>query len=609
MGNGTSQLSDTFVGSNNATSNDSELSRGCFSLQEQIKQLTSAINTDHRLSPLARKLGRLQTKIDMLLEENGFPQSVLHTYDAQLHQMTENLMAQLQVIERMTRQISGHGDAVPVFAFRQDVDMIIASHMKSLSLFINTVIDHFTVGNGRLDRHAENNSSMSGLTRSFSVRRRRDMTDFDALNTLDLHTILDNDSDARTFWENNFENTYAVDKEHFFKSLPSAIKEKHADVIKRLIDPTMDNLVTMGDFLIFLGWVGPFSQINRNINKLLRCEWFWGALCGTRAEHLLCEQPDGTYLVRFNDSDPGTFRVTCVEPKDGPVHYNILPRKNGVFRLFEGDPGKSDLQELIESVKISFRIPYAVDHEDSIGYFGDFFDPQKKTNAQPRRASVISNLTEAQSQNSNDNQLVHGSPKKVETQEMESALLGPHSILRFRGSSDRRKEIESSEDALRKEKANELRPLINDLADGLNNSGNDRGMGSNEDGDGFHNNRHNIELVPFRISSRHKKRSRSSFLSMRNVMASRRAAAEDILIPQFTSSSRSFKNLRSFRSDSPLRSKFNESFTKQLNLLINGHISLYDPDGDQTTLTPKHRNDDRQEGNSESQPTTETMEV
>jgi hypothetical protein len=143
--------------------------------------------------------------------------------------------------------------------------------------------------------------------------------------------------------------------------------------IKFLVDPTGDGVVSLGDFKKFCHLYGPFKESMTNIESkilinagLLKHNWFFGALSSYEANHLLQDQPIGTYLVRFDQQEniESGMVISCVELdsdcKVQTLNFKISSKyeeKEKKYRLYYLDldlPLKS-IDQLIVSYGLTFR--------------------------------------------------------------------------------------------------------------------------------------------------------------------------------------------------------------------------------------------------------------
>jgi len=135
---------------------------------------------------------------------------------------------------------------------------------------------------------------------------------------LDITYILD--EFGSEYWKSNFGgNIFSVDKECFLDVLDTYFQDLRnrktwVDEITQIIDPTSDGIVSLTDFRTVLKWFGPFTSFFFNpIDTFLQTKHFWGSLSSIEAQELLDKQDAGTYVIRFCETEPGAFHVSCVE--------------------------------------------------------------------------------------------------------------------------------------------------------------------------------------------------------------------------------------------------------------------------------------------------------
>ena len=133
--------------------------------------------------------------------------------------------------------------------------------------------------------------------------------------------------------------------------------EAGAEKLSQLIQNYQSCTVSSSQFAKMLDWFGPLEICkNRNhpnrlgsplldsIHELLKKTWFHGALPGKQSEDLVTSGENGTFLVRFSTSTPGSYAIT-VKTKGHSKHYRIM-HKAGLNYLI-GKLECSSLDEVI----------------------------------------------------------------------------------------------------------------------------------------------------------------------------------------------------------------------------------------------------------------------
>lgn len=144
-----------------------------------------------------------------------------------------------------------------------------------------------------------------------------------------------------------------------------------------LVDPTCDGYVSASDFRSFLGWFGPMDDCCKNAEALLSSPWFWGSLSSLDSQSLLDREETGTFLVRFNETRPGTFYITCVEEQTDEngfngngggqmtylgeqeiqqaIHFKVNKEKEKYFWLSGSDKGHKTIDSLLDQYELTFK--------------------------------------------------------------------------------------------------------------------------------------------------------------------------------------------------------------------------------------------------------------
>jgi hypothetical protein len=65
---------------------------------------------------------------------------------------------------------------------------------------------------------------------------------------------------------------------------------------------------------------------------LFQCDWYWGPICGTAAEQVLSNEPDGSFLVRDSSDDRYIFSLTF--KLNGTVRHVRIEHDQGTLIIF-----------------------------------------------------------------------------------------------------------------------------------------------------------------------------------------------------------------------------------------------------------------------------------
>ena len=135
------------------------------------------------------------------------------------------------------------------------------------------------------------------------------------------------DPAGREFWTSNWGNALHVPLNSFLSSLRSlfpTITLQQERQVQQILDFSNTESVSQYKFAEFLKGFGPFQSCVTNVSKILSETWFHGFLSGRESELLMKNQcePDGTFLVRFSKSKPGSFALAFL--KDGVVNHILI---------------------------------------------------------------------------------------------------------------------------------------------------------------------------------------------------------------------------------------------------------------------------------------------
>jgi hypothetical protein len=115
-------------------------------------------------------------------------------------------------------------------------------------------------------------------------------------------TLIHSDVNARDFWESlKLDYTFGKNKYEFINELIKDFTFNDKDTIFPLeigvlIDPSDDGIVSVSDFNCFLKWFGPYKDCLKNVEEILKFEWFWGSLTKIEANEILKTQLIGFFF-------------------------------------------------------------------------------------------------------------------------------------------------------------------------------------------------------------------------------------------------------------------------------------------------------------------------
>jgi len=128
--------------------------------------------------------------------------------------------------------------------------------------------------------------------------------------------------------------------------------------LQSVLDHSKIGFVSQYKFSEFLKGFGPFNQCANNVKHILSQKWFYGFLSSGECQSLLtaANAPEGTYMMRFSKSKPGSFALAFVN--NGQVRHILIEsdmpngfrvpeqKKAGQLHLFKS------LQEIINHYNV-----------------------------------------------------------------------------------------------------------------------------------------------------------------------------------------------------------------------------------------------------------------
>jgi len=165
--------------------------------------------------------------------------------------------------------------------------------------------------------------------------------------------------------------------DNFIKFHGSDIPISDQSNLRNILDHGDTNYVSQYRFSEFLKGFGPFENCLVNVRNILKEVWFHGFLSSREAELLLktSYSIDGTFLVRFSKSKPGSFAMAFVKNQtirhiliesDMPRGLSVNEQDNsGNARLFKS------LQEIIQHYDFVLKYPFMSALPQKIWFHGD----------------------------------------------------------------------------------------------------------------------------------------------------------------------------------------------------------------------------------------------
>lgn len=140
------------------------------------------------------------------------------------------------------------------------------------------------------------------------------------------------DPEGRELWVKSFgEATNMVPWNVFFNTLESYMQlnlKEDEEYLKMAIDFCKDDQVSSFEFGVFLKWFAPLKGSTQRYLEALRGGHLCGFVPAVEANLLLEGKRDGTYLIRYSKTQPGSFAVTFVDNQNKIKHcllYAVTP--------------------------------------------------------------------------------------------------------------------------------------------------------------------------------------------------------------------------------------------------------------------------------------------
>lgn len=165
-----------------------------------------------------------------------------------------------------------------------------------------------------------------------------------------LTDIAIEDKNARIFWNTYFQGKSRVPFDKFEQNtnafleldpglLSETARTQYSKCLRAMVGldtekPSKADMVHIEAFGKVLHWLGPLEntekhQFYQNLVALLSQLWFHGAVGTGEAERLLKGREEGTFLIRFSTSQPGSYTISKVKKGGAPVHQRVEHKEDG----------------------------------------------------------------------------------------------------------------------------------------------------------------------------------------------------------------------------------------------------------------------------------------
>jgi len=206
-------------------------------------------------------------------------------------------------------------------------------------------------------------------------------------HNLTKHKSMIHDNDGRQFWEKSFGEVLMVEWDKFIDIIRARFKGQINDAeitqLRGILDHSDTGYLSQYKFSEFLKGFGPFDMCVANVKSLLQQLWFHGFLSSRESELLMTVggEPDGTFLIRFSKSKPGSFALAFVKGRtvkhiliesSMPEGFHISDAATGSIKRFKS------LQEIIDHYHFVLKHPFISDLPKKVWFHGDLSNEEAK---------------------------------------------------------------------------------------------------------------------------------------------------------------------------------------------------------------------------------------
>ena len=146
----------------------------------------------------------------------------------------------------------------------------------------------------------------------------------------DVSVLLQDFDFECSWWEKKIgSSNFSVKKKAFIDAIEETfahLKVKfEIEVLEEISDPTCDGVVSVTDLKTLTRWLGSIYKWNTDELKLrniagkedaapvIFLPHFWGSVTCYDAQDILQKEEPGTYIIRFNENEPGHYYISCVQ--------------------------------------------------------------------------------------------------------------------------------------------------------------------------------------------------------------------------------------------------------------------------------------------------------
>eukprot|EP01121_Diplochlamys_sp_Union-15-3_P011101 TRINITY_DN3183_c0_g1_i1.p1 TRINITY_DN3183_c0_g1~~TRINITY_DN3183_c0_g1_i1.p1 ORF type:complete len:397 (-),score=35.19 TRINITY_DN3183_c0_g1_i1:10-1200(-) len=168
--------------------------------------------------------------------------------------------------------------------------------------------------------------------------------------------------EGRTFWLQVFGEKLFVPWANFFRNFISYIKDgQYVDfepVLKKYLDFTFDDEVSVWEISIFLKWFGPLQYCFQNLLDAIHSGLLAGFVPASEATVLLNSNVEGSFLIRFSKTQLGSFAVTFVDSPRQIKHCLLHCVETGGLTLKTPPAVYPNLIKFVEAHSEKLKYPF-----------------------------------------------------------------------------------------------------------------------------------------------------------------------------------------------------------------------------------------------------------
>jgi len=288
-----------------------------WTLKQIITYIKDIEKEGEDITELSSTMDRLEDSIN---QTRRYPELAV-----QFFQAIRKLQASIDSYESLLEKLTQQGKLVRIFTssrLRRDIEYqnsVVGTNVIELELRIKTTLER----KASSSRIGEMASAAAVLVSPSQNAKPTSQT----TPSQPIRQSMIQDVGGRDFWKRNYGDALHVLWANFVAALRLEFRNctpSEEKLLKNILDYSNTGSISQYKFAEFLKGFGPFEHCISNVKLILSEPWFHGFLNGRESELLMKNQfePDGTFLVRFSKSKPGSFALAFL--KDGIVNHILI---------------------------------------------------------------------------------------------------------------------------------------------------------------------------------------------------------------------------------------------------------------------------------------------